>query len=132
MTTPIRARRRRSWWQMQQYRRLCVYVHRHLAPSTIAWSLYALAQLRADVPRLPMPDAYPGPNDELLYTWDRKEHHLELEIYADGSMEAFYRNRNDGSLWAGDVGLPAIPDAWLGWFRIMQCPRRIQKRVITR
>jgi hypothetical protein len=27
-----------------------------------------------------VPDACPGPNGELLYTWDRNSDHLELEI----------------------------------------------------
>lgn len=51
---------------------------------------------------LPVPDAAPGPNGELLLVWDRGELHLELEIMPDGSPEFFSRNRTTGTLWGED------------------------------
>jgi hypothetical protein len=49
--------------------------------------------------RLSVPDACPGSSAQLLYTWDKGEHHLELEIFPDGKGEFFYRNRISGELW---------------------------------
>src|SRR5438445_5585625 len=45
-----------------------------------------------------VPDACPGPDGELLYTWDRGEHHLELEIFADTPAELFYENELSGEI----------------------------------
>lgn len=45
-----------------------------------------------------VPDACPGPDGELLYTWDRGEHHLELEIVADTPAELFYENDVSGEV----------------------------------
>jgi hypothetical protein len=61
---------------------------------------------------LPVPDAAPGPNGELLYTWNTGEHHLELEIFADGSAELFYANRVSGDLWGSEytIGGPFSDD----------------------
>ena len=56
---------------------------------------------------LPEPDASSGPNGELLYTWDKGEHHLELELFADGRAEFFYRNRKTGKLWEAEYTLDA-------------------------
>src|SRR5438552_1289918 len=46
-----------------------------------------------------VPDACPGPNGELLYTWDRGEHHLELEIFPTAPAELFYENNATGAVW---------------------------------
>jgi hypothetical protein len=43
--------------------------------------------------RLPVPDACPGPDGELIYVWDRGRYHLELELIPDGPDEFFYRDR---------------------------------------
>jgi hypothetical protein len=55
-----------------------------------------------------VPDACPGPEGELLYTWDRGEHHLELEIFADAPAEFFYENDASGeaSEWTFLIGEP--------------------------
>ena len=45
-----------------------------------------------------VPDACPGPDGELLYTWDQGEHHLELEISADTPAELFYENDVSGEV----------------------------------
>ena len=49
-----------------------------------------------------VPDAAPGPDGQLLYAWDDREHHLELELFPDGRAEFFCRNRETGSLWGAD------------------------------
>lgn len=49
--------------------------------------------------RMSVPDACPGLNGQLLYTWDSGVHHLEIEIFPDGVIELFYRNRASGELW---------------------------------
>ncbi len=45
-----------------------------------------------------VPDACPSPDGELLYTWDRGEHHLELEIVPDAPAELFYENDVSGEV----------------------------------
>lgn len=61
---------------------------------------------------LPVPDACPGPDGQLLFTWDRGDHHLELEVFPNGIGEFFYRNRQSDELWEhiGTVHDP-IPDS---------------------
>src|SRR5438034_355379 len=51
-----------------------------------------------------VPDARPGPNGELLYSWDRDEHHLELEIFLDAPAEFFYENDTRGSRYRRGSG----------------------------
>lgn len=60
-----------------------------------------------------VPDACPGPNGELLYTWDREGHHLELEIFPDAPAEFFYENDGSGEVWesAYVIGEPVPPEA---------------------
>ncbi len=71
-----------------------------ISESTAALSLKAWSEIwSVSGRRLPVPDACPGPEGQLLYTWDREEHHLELEIFPDGRGELFYRNRKSGELW---------------------------------
>ena len=75
----------------------------HLSPNTasLAWEGWkALSTAMSD--RLPVPDACPGPDGQLLYTWDKKEYHFELEIFPDGLGEFFYMNRVTGETWEYD------------------------------
>ena len=51
-----------------------------------------------------VPDACPGPNGELLYSGDRDEHHLELEIFLDAPAEFFYENDTRGSRYRRGSG----------------------------
>jgi hypothetical protein len=46
--------------------------------------------------RLGVPDACSGPDGQLLYTWDRGRHHLEVELVPGGPDEFFYRDRESG------------------------------------
>ena len=43
--------------------------------------------------RLPAPDAAPADDGHVFYVWDHDEHHLDVEVFPDGTMELFYRNR---------------------------------------
>lgn len=52
-----------------------------------------------------IPDAASGPNGEILLTWDKGEHHLELEIVPGATAELFYRNRLSEQLWAEEYEL---------------------------
>ena len=63
----------------------------------LAWNAWtALSNSTGNA--LLVPDACPGPDGELLYTWDRGEHHLELEIFADTPAELFYENELSGEI----------------------------------
>jgi hypothetical protein len=63
----------------------------------LAWNAWtALSNSTGNA--LPVPDACPGPDGELLYTWDQGEHHLELEIFADTPAEFFYENEASGEV----------------------------------
>ncbi|AGA28301.1 hypothetical protein [Singulisphaera acidiphila] len=63
-----------------------------------AWRIL-LDLLDAAGSSLAIPDACPGSDGQLLYTWDQAEHHLELEMFPDRHVEFFYRNRRTGGLW---------------------------------
>jgi hypothetical protein len=84
--------------------KLCGYVKQVAGQGLIssdmadtAWQ--AWEELSRGVPGLAVPDACPGPDGTLLFTWDRGEHHLELEFYADEPPSFFYANRKTGALW---------------------------------
>jgi hypothetical protein len=52
-----------------------------------------------------VPDACPGQNNNFMYTWSKAEHYLECEIFGNGSVEFFYRNRKSGEVWGEDTTL---------------------------
>ena len=60
---------------------------------------------------LPVPDACPGADGQLLYTWRRGEHYLELEVFADRPGELFYRNGKTGALWEAELTVAAAEGA---------------------
>jgi hypothetical protein len=45
---------------------------------------------------LEVPDACPGNDDNFMYTWSKDEHYLECEIFSNGAIEFFYRDRTSG------------------------------------
>jgi hypothetical protein len=86
-----------------------------ITPETARLALRAWAQLATAMDyRMPVPNACAGPNGELLYTWDRREHHFELEVFPDGHAEFFYANRLSSDVREADyqVGDP-VPVAAL-------------------
>ena len=60
-----------------------------------AWA--SISELLAQ--NLPVPDAAPGPEGQLLFVWNKGEHHLELEIFPDSPSEFFYFNRVTNESW---------------------------------
>ena len=51
--------------------------------AVLSWRAW-LSLRNATSPLLPVPDACSGPDGQLLFTWDRGEHHLELEVFPNG------------------------------------------------
>ena len=67
----------------------------------LAWQAWKI--IRQSVPGiLTVLDASYGPSGQFLFVWDKDEHHLELEIDADGSGYFFSRNRTSGAFWGSD------------------------------
>ena len=54
---------------------------------------------------LEVPDACPGQTNNFMYTWSKAEHYLECEIFDDGAVEFFYRNRKSSEVWGEDTTL---------------------------
>lgn len=69
-----------------------------------AWRIL-LDLLDAAGSSLAIPDACPGSDGQLLYTWDQAEHHLELEMFLIGTS-SLYRNRRTGGLGSTSRTLP--------------------------
>ena len=38
-------------------------------------------------------------DDGVMLTWDKREHHLDIEVYPNGAIEIFYKNRGTGEFW---------------------------------
>ena len=62
-----------------------------------AWEIWG--NLWTKYPDLTVPDAGPGPDGEVQYTWSRRDHYLALDIIPDQPSEFFYRNRQTGTMW---------------------------------
>jgi len=79
--------------------------------ASVAWDEWNL--LRQSIGNsLPVPDAAPGPEGQLLYAWNKEEHHLEAEIFPDDTIEFFYLNRVTNETWEKDceAGEPISQD----------------------
>ena len=61
-----------------------------------AWTMLLKILFEEDVD---VPDAIPGVDGKLFYTWKSGEHYLDLEMFPDGETEFFYRNAQSGRLW---------------------------------
>ncbi|MEO1401224.1 MAG: hypothetical protein AAFV72_08185 [Cyanobacteria bacterium J06635_1] len=55
--------------------------------------------------KLEIPDACAGDQDDFMYTWSKNEHYLECEIFGNGNIEFFYRNRHSSEVWGEDTTL---------------------------
>ena len=74
-----------------------------VARATADQAWHAWDRLRAALgDRLPVPDACPGPDGQLLLAWERSPHYLELEVFPAAPAEFFYRNESSGDLWETD------------------------------
>ncbi len=90
----------------------CLEWHAHLEGMTeplgsLARELWRLLQEVVGEPRVPQ--AGPVSGGGFQFVWDRDEHHLEIEILADRTLEWFYRNRRTGNLEGGECALD-LPD----------------------
>jgi hypothetical protein len=74
-----------------------------------AWDV--LAVMRNVVgPDLEIPDAIPGVDGKLFYTWKRDDQYFELEMLPDGTGEFFFRDRTTGEIRREDFRLsPVLP-----------------------
>ncbi|MBA3442037.1 MAG: UPF0175 family protein [Pyrinomonadaceae bacterium] len=79
----------------------------HPNRATRAWQAWE-ELLVATSHGLPVPDAAPGPDGELLFAWDRGEHHLELEVFPTTPVEFFYLNRVTDAVWGYDHIIGAV------------------------
>ncbi|MGB0561799.1 MAG: hypothetical protein ACPGVO_08345, partial [Spirulinaceae cyanobacterium] len=52
---------------------------------------------------LEVPDACPGEDDDFMYSWSTGEHYLECELFGNGAVEFFYRNRRTNEVWGEDT-----------------------------
>jgi hypothetical protein len=89
-----------------------------------------LAQAAADVlaemldvvgPDLEIPDAIPGVDGKLFYTWKRDDQYLELEMLPDGTGEFFFRDGKTGDIWSEDFRLGhVLPASAIDRLRLFQ------------
>jgi hypothetical protein len=70
-----------------------------IAAHTATLALQVWNDLHKATSSLPVPDAAPGPDRQLLYTWNQGEHHLEFEIFPAEPAEFFYLNRATHISW---------------------------------
>lgn len=104
----IRASLRASMTYDHSVNQLLEYLRRAAAERAISWDTATQAwniwlRLNEIVSeRLSVPDAAPALGGQLIYTWDRGEHHLEVEIFPDAPSEFFYLNRETDEDWAAD------------------------------
>ncbi len=87
--------------------------------ASVAWKVWNLLSHSMDN-SLPVPDAAPGPEGQLLYVWEKKEHYFEAEIFPNDIIEFFYWNRETNEAWEKDcnAGEPIFRDIefWLKFF----------------
>lgn len=50
-----------------------------------------------------IPDACTGPDGMVGLSWNRNEHHLEVDIHPDGDLEFYYCNRETLESWEAEV-----------------------------
>jgi len=63
------------------------------------------SHFRQDHLFLEPPDACPGESDNLMFVWNKVEHYLECEIFGNGAVEFFYKNRLTDERWGEDITL---------------------------
>ena len=73
-----------------------------IASATAISSRKALEDIQKSLPSLPLPDVSIVENAQVMYTWDKAEHHLLLEVFPDKSAELFYGNRLTSEVWGYD------------------------------
>ena len=53
--------------------------------------------------QLPEPQAALALDGSLMFTWRRRGHYFEIELFPDGHKEAFYENEITGTLWETEI-----------------------------
>jgi len=64
----------------------------------LAWTSLAKIASR----KLLVPDAGIGPDGQVLFSWNRNDHHFEIEIFPSGLAEIFYLNFETDEVWEGE------------------------------
>lgn len=49
------------------------------------------------------PDACPGESNNIMFLWEKEDYYLECEIFEDGAVEFFYKNRITNEKWGEDT-----------------------------
>lgn len=49
------------------------------------------------------PNVQIGPDNMVQLAWDHKDDFLSIDVYENGNMELFYKNRKTGELWDEDM-----------------------------
>jgi hypothetical protein len=72
-------------------------------------------------PELEIPDAIPGVDGKLFYTWKRDGQYLELEMLPDGTGEFFFRDGATGDIWSEAFRLgQSLPSEAIARLRLFQ------------
>jgi hypothetical protein len=72
-------------------------------------------------PDLEIPDAIPGVDGKLFYTWKQDGEYLELEMLPDGTGEFFFRDGKTGDTWSEDFRLgDSLPPKAINKLRLFQ------------
>ena len=66
-------------------------------------------KLVRSVPQIRIPQAGPTPDGSFQLVWDRGEHHVEVDVYPEGHLEWFYRNRRTGEVEGADEQIGDLP-----------------------
>jgi len=68
--------------------------------------------------KFPLPHAGPTPDGAFQLVWDRGSHHIDIDIYQDGTFEWFYSNRLTNAFY-GDEGckIGSLPSELVQYLR---------------
>lgn len=91
--------------------------HLEMLPDTRATAQIARKvweRLKTVVNRYPVISV--GGENQILFAWDHTEHHVEVEVFADGHVEAFYYNVTTQELWDEDVDLDTLETSKLLYY----------------
>lgn len=92
------------------YGYLAQFSNRHLARAVATF--YQNARAVGGAAPLPVPTALPSEDGSMHLAWDRDQHHLDVDLFPDGSFEWFYRNRLTDELDGTDEGrVLGMPEA---------------------
>jgi hypothetical protein len=71
------------------------------ATRQLAWSAWtSLAKITSR--KLIVPDVGIGPDGQILFSWNRNNHHFEMEVFPSGIAELFYLNFDTNEDWEAE------------------------------